>query len=450
MEQFLSDFHAPSINKVDAQRVLSNEILKNLYQGEVETNGRGTTQKYSNDTSGAEIRTLRQLPLSQEARELGASLNGGNFNGDGVETVATEAVGLRVLTVIDKPIDIAQVTMDMIPVDLLAGSIKNLSGLITRNINAMTIAGKLIKTLSSGEEIITVDHTSKETIRQSYISAATRLDLGDAEHAIDVFPEEGRVYVIRPEYKDKLVESAMFTLADSAQKMLAKGQMSPGDEPTKLANGYIGDLFGVPAHYAAVLAWKTAARYAGLPADEFEKVVGYCTSDMANSRAVAISAMTKVIDNPNGQGIRIQPLVRMGFESWYSAGNVILADTGFKNPFKFLKSLDSNYVAVNKGPASRMFANPTIAVDGTTVTPTDGVTYVGAKHFYVWTKDLTCKPTVGNFATAYEAPGAVKGTYTPGTAVALPSAAGSYCLMTLTLASDGTASVTKSTKVAKA
>ena len=115
MATFLADYGKPVINDIDARLVLANEVLLNIFQGQIEgAGGRGVNQTFSNDTSGAQIRVLRINPLTQEARELGATLGGGNFP-NATEQPTTQEYGLDVITVIDQPIDIAQVSRDMIP-----------------------------------------------------------------------------------------------------------------------------------------------------------------------------------------------------------------------------------------------------------------------------------------------------------------------------------------------
>lgn len=449
-EQLLSDFRAPKINGVAAERVLSNELLQNIYQGEIESDGRGVTQTYTADVSGAEIRVLRVLPVKQEARELGAQLNGGGFNNLEAGEVATAEVGIRILTVFDRPIDIPQVTSDMIPVDLLGATIKNYSGLITRSKNAMAIAAKIVKTLGDGAETTPFVVTSKDTVKDCFVTASNRLDFGDVAHDIDIFPDDGRIFTIRPEYKKSLQDAAIFSIGDLAQHMFAKGQVSPGDAPKKTDNGYLGDVYGIPAHMATIATWIAAARFCGLPDRELETIVGYCASHIANSVGVAVDSLIKVSEHPYGRGVRLKPLIRLGAESWYAAGNSFITLPDFSNPFTFLKSLDEKYTPILRGPASRQFSQTIISIEGATVKAADTNVYLGAKHFYAFTKDAAIAPTVQGFKKAYETSGAKIGSdWVNGAEIPLPTTAGSYYLLTLTLAPDGTATVAKSQKTVK-
>lgn len=460
-EQFLSDFSTPHINGVAARRILANEVLRNIFQKEIETNGRGVTQRFSTDTTGAQIRVVRVKPLNQKARELGAGLNGGNFSST-MDTVATVEYGLNVITVIDSPFDIANVTQDMIPIDIVQKSIDNFGGLVARNVNAMTIAGKFWKSMKADEAVYKSIDTSTTDFITPILEANSVLDEGDPENGVDIFPSEGRIMVIRPSFRPKLMAKGILTIGGSnyAQQMLAEGVISPNTKATKLENGYIGDIDNVPVHICAPLTWNLAEEYLGLPKGELDTVVGYISSDIANARGIAQGEQIKIIDSPDGQGIRVQPLVRMGFEAFYAKGNVFLVEssttTPYVNPIAELEGLKEGITKV-LAPASR--AKPTIAitVDNSTKKPTATVTFgtgktlaTGTNLYYIATVK-TNKLTVADFMTKYEAAtSANKGSYTSGSALDLPSAAGTYYYYFLAVDSDGTATVEVSPAVVKA
>lgn len=351
-EQFLSDFGAPAINGMQARRVLANEILRGVAQGSIETNGRGVTQRFSNDTSGAQIRITQLMPFNLEGRELGASLNGENFNGNSPLQGQTNGLGVDVITVIDDNIDLPQVTMDMLPVDLLGQYTYNIQMAVNKNINAMTIGGKIVASFNDavvgGQEIITLDPTQEaEAMKHDLILGNTQLSNGAPEVGLDYFPDNDRCYVFRTNFVPALYKTGAIIVggSNSAQDILAKGGVSVGATP-KLDNGYLGEFMGVPVHMAGDSVWNLAAKYVGVPAWKLDKVYGYVSSGYANVRALAQGNTMKIIDSPNGQGVRLQPLFRMGFKSLYPQGNVFFVDTSFENPAE-------DETLVLKGPASR-------------------------------------------------------------------------------------------------
>lgn len=438
-EQLLSDFKTPHINGVAARRILSNQILFNIYQKEIETDGRGVTQRFSNDTEGAQIRVIKVVPLKQQARELGASLNGGNFNNQPVEELGTTEYGLDIITILDRNIDIPAVTQDMIPIDLLAATMKNFTDLVNNNINAMTIAGKFENAFSQANPSFTIydpDATDKQELTNVFLMANSKLDEGDEDNYVSMFPTDDRVCVIKASFRPTLFAKGILTLGGSnyAQEMLAKGQLSPNSKETKIENGYIGDFDGVPIHMASSNLWRLACAYNGLPENELDEVVGYFSSSIANARGIAISKEIKVIDSPNGQGIRLQPKVRMGFESFYPKGNQFIVTKKFTNPIAYLNNFDSGKTRLTKlkAPGSRIQAN--VVYDGTnfTVTFDSNVKAFADGCKYALTTTKMEKLTVANFSKLTGAT-----TYTPGTPTAITKGSNKF-LYVLAVDGDGT------------
>lgn len=442
----LSTWTTPQINSIDAQLVLANSVLESIVQGIIEDEGRGVTQKFTTDTSGAQIRAIRIKPLTQEARELGASLSGGNFPTT-TEEPTTDAVGLDVITTIDKPVDIAQVSLDMLPVDLLSKTKDNIARLVDKNVNAMTIAGKIAKTLGD----FTITPTSFIVATDKFVDkiglANNQLNNGDDANGIDVFPQGDRCIVIRSTYEPYLTSSAtgVYSLGGSnfMQMMLANGQISPDTKATRVENGYIGQLHGSPVHMASDPIWTLAERYLGLPAGELAGVVGYVSSGLANSRAIAHNEKIKIIDAPNGQGVRLQPLYRMGFESWFGKGNAFIVTSTHVDPFAKLVGYLSTYVPKAKAPGSRATVALTVSASTKTITATVTGSTVGVIQ-YKWVElaNIPAALTVQSFYAATAgtpAAGNGSGTATSGAAItATASVTKDLYLLALVITADGT------------
>lgn len=455
-EQFLSDYNTPAINGIDAKRVLANEVLKNIFQGLIENEGKGVTQRFTNDTTGAQIRIIRQIPVGIMARELGSSVNGGNFNSKG-QGIRTTSYGVDVITTIDENVDIAQSSMDMIPVDLLGNSVKVIGDLINLNVNAMTIAGKY---LASSGNALTYDtaSTNPKALQGQMLEFNGMLDDGDEDHGVAMFPNDDRCIVLKTNYRAKLKLDGVLVLggANTAYEILEKDGISRGATTNKIVNGYCGDFDGIPVHVAGKQIWTLAEKYAGLPNGELAPVVAYASSGFANVRAIAKNETIKIIDNPNGQGVRIQPLYRMGFNALYPKGNVFLYADKESDAVALLKKYltGKGVNAVVKAPGSR-YTNKLVAnATGKTVTATlgsyveDGVVIGTAQSEvtkYVWIKDgAKVLPTLVNFDEAASKTGAQTGDFTSGTAVTEPATAGTYTLFALLIDDLGTATVVKS------
>ena len=338
-EQYLSDFANPTINGNIARRILANEVLRGVAQGILENNGEGITQRFSNDTTGAQIRITQFMPFNQEARELGASLNGENFDGRTALQAHTNGLGVDVITVINQNIDIPQVTMDMLPRDFLGNVTKNLEMDINNNINAMTIGGKFVATANAVAEgkaefkYITLANASGNDWRLAFMEMDAQLDAGDEENGLAYFPGDDRCFVVKANFIPYLLNNGVLTIggANHAYEMLAQGGISPGAKQD-IRDGYAGELLGKSVYKFVPLIAKLAAKYAGVPVWAFDEVYAYESSGFANVRAIAQNDEIKLIDSPDGQGVRVQPNFRMGFKSLYAKGNVFLVETGYTNP----------------------------------------------------------------------------------------------------------------------
>lgn len=459
-EQFLTDFKAPFINGIAAKRILVNETLQNIFQGEIESEKRGVTQRFTTDVSGAQIRVIRVLPLTQLARELGSGLNGENFN-TLVEQPRTEQYGLDVITVIDAPVDIPNVNQDMLPIDLMEKVTKEISNLINLNTNAMTIAGKIHKTFTDTANASVIYYnpadTDEKALQNAFLLANSALDDGDLNNGVSMFPMDDRVAVIQTAYRAKLLAKGILVLGGSnyAQEMLAGGQLSPGAKPNKLENGYVGDFDGVPVHIVSSLVWRTSERYLGLPAGELAKVIGYFSSGLANVRGIAYNENMKIIDSPQGPGVRLQPLFRMGFKSFYTKGNVFIFEGTAEtlpiatNPLAALNTIAAG-TAKLLAPGSRVVPTLTTVVGTEAVTPTltlgAGKTLLTGTNQYFFSTNGALALTYAGFTAARTAAAAgVKGVYTSGSAIDISGYAnGTYFGYFLAVDSDGTVQVVKS------
>jgi len=122
----LSNFSAPSIDGQAVKRVLAPAIMENYVQDVIMRDGYGVTEKFTTDTDAFEVRVVRENPLTQNARNLGATINGGYFNGTGYEQPASTEYGLRLDFVIDQNVDIAANMQDMFPLDIVSATTRNL------------------------------------------------------------------------------------------------------------------------------------------------------------------------------------------------------------------------------------------------------------------------------------------------------------------------------------
>ena len=434
------------INSQVAAHVFANTAMKNIYQGEIEKGGRGVTQEYSNDTTGSSITVIRPLPLPIKARELGAAINGGNFSAYDYQP-ASDAYTLHIITVIDDIVDIPNVSLDMIPVGVADMYIKNVSDKVTLNINAIKIAAALYTSLSAYDADptkanVTTFTPATDSLLKQLSKAYVQLDKGDREYGVSMFPQDDRIALVSVDWYAEIVSvNGVFQLggANYAYDILRKGVVSQNAEQEKLADGYVGDMYGIPFHTVSPLVFATACEYLGFPEEEFdENLICIIKSAHGNLFALASGSSIKTIDSPLGQGIRLQPLYRMGAACVMPKANSLLVKNTFANPYGLKAIFTSGVEWGYKAPGSRQALGLTVVTAATkSVTASVTKTVVGNRYVE---SDAPLK-TIGEFLAAFNANGAVKGTLTLGTASTISALTVGKVINVLVVDADGTVEI---------
>ena len=145
MAGLFADIKTPFVNEATLKRIMSSRVKKNIFQNIFTRPNEAVTEKFSEDTDAAEIQVIRVKADGSDARDIGEDINGNWFNGQGASFSTTAAYGVKILTTIDRNIDIPTNQQDMMNVDVAEAELANLAGRVNRNINAMTIAEQLRK-----------------------------------------------------------------------------------------------------------------------------------------------------------------------------------------------------------------------------------------------------------------------------------------------------------------
>ena len=442
------------INSQVAAHVFANTAMKNIYQGEIEKGGRGVSQEFSSDTTGSSITVIRPLPLPIKARQLGAAINGGNFSAFDYQP-SSDAYTLHIITVIDDIVDIPNVSLDMIPVGVADMYIKNVSDKVTLNVNAIKIAAALYTSLSAhqvdpAKAYIETYQSGVDTLIKKLSKTYVNLDKGDRDNGVSMFPQDDRIGLVSVDWYAEIISAnGVFSLggANYAYDILRKGVISQNAEQEKLADGYVGDMFGIPFHTVSPLVFTVACEYLGFPENEFdESLIALIKSAHGNLFALASGSSVKTIDSPLGQGIRLQPLYRMGAACIMPKANSLLMKYGWENPYGLKAIFTSGVTWGYKAPGSRakltltttMAATKSIKLDATVST---GATIVG--NAYV--QGASGYETVGEFLAAYNANSAVKGSVTIGTAKTDSNLTVGQVVTFLVVADDGTVALAHDT-----
>lgn len=342
MAALFSAINTPFVNAVTLKRIMATRGKDNIFQGIVTRPEEACTEKYSTDTDAAEIQIIRLKPNAGQARDIGADKNGGYFNSDDAYTSSTEAYGIKILSTIDYNIDIPTNMQDMINVDAAEGELRNLTGKVAQNVNAVTIAAQLAKWLTcqaagtstvgdaaTGHKVV-VDANPGDNAYLGYLLDANGfLDDGNAAQGIDTYPRDNRCFLLRSKLNTSLKKQGVIIGGSNyGQIMVRTGAL---DEKTTLESviGYVGDVDNTPCYVVSDPVWKLAEKYLGLQAGALDKILGLAVCSIGTGRALAFNESVKTIPSPNGQGIRIQPKYRFGAECWDEYSVVPIVANGY-------------------------------------------------------------------------------------------------------------------------
>lgn len=468
ISQILAPTNAPYINGINGEKRISAAILRALYQGLVEKDGKGVDDNYVSSSDAEEATQIvvrRVLPVKMRPRQQGASKNGASYS-QNQHYVQTEEVGIDILEVLDDPILIPRASTDRINVDLLAEQIKIFGDRWATIYNGATTASKILATYlkkakASNNEIneteISVSDTG-EQVRNKFIEGNSLLDEGDQEHGIDVFPTKTRVAVFRVSYRATLKAGGVLTLGGANEAYAILKAAGVNNEGERLEDdGFVGIIDGIEVRLISNESLGHAAEFLGFPTNEFKKggvFCGYIASSYANARGASTRERTKVVDEVNGQGIRLLPYIKFGAVCWYPLGNSFFVSDKTWNPFKDLKTIvdaASGEVTFKlKSAGSRLFPVfastpiPTISASAFTLTSCVALDDWGTDHVentvYVVT-DEACT-TLASFLKAYTTSGANKGTVSVGASTSLSGASAGQFVNVLAVSSDGSVALT--------
>lgn len=388
IKQVLAPNDAPNINGVRAQYLVSKALLKNMFQGLVETNNRGVSDRFATEAEvneSAQIFVNRILPVKMKPREQGASVNGGSFSANSHYT-QTQTVGIELLTTIDDTIIIPRARQELINVDLLAEQVDIYGRRLNTIINGATAAAHILTPWvedAKGNEIYKIDITAQDIadkkVLDKFLEINDLLDGGDTEHDIDIFPQETRIACFKVGSRAILKAAGVLVLggANYAYDILKGKALSHADTAAVEENGYIGDIDGVPCHVISNESLRHASEFLGLTERDLTvgSFFGYVASSYASARGVTTTEKTKVVDAVAGQGLILQPYTRLGAISWYAKGQVLVTKGDFNGAehglYDYIKGLFSTEYATGrfifklKAAGSRLFPKFT-AISATT------------------------------------------------------------------------------------
>lgn len=336
-----SDFTGLSVNDTALNIKVANVMLKALIQGKLYNDGVGITEVYSADATygGAVLRVPKITSSTGDFRTVGATTNGGFFNGSSVvvSTLTEEVLYAKHVYDLMEDVPEAQHVLSLAGASAVGIRAERIAAQITKQMNAGTMAYQLASVINAvitasaqTNRIFTYDG-STVTALDALISSMTSLDDGDSSFN-DYFPTEGRLVLARPTFYGQLFAKGQVIVGGSnfAQEMLKVGALDR--DLTVLPDnnvGYKGTVLNMPIFLASSALWTQAESWLQQDAGYLDEIVAIVCSYRATGRGYAFPEQVKIIDSPSGVGLRIQPLSNFGVKVFFEGGIKLIANSTF-------------------------------------------------------------------------------------------------------------------------
>ena len=370
-----------NLSNQQVARKVSKTVYKNLYQDIIHKDGFGITDKFvtPEQTNASIVDIYVPIPINNRFRMRGASTNGLWANKDNLPDATTgqrkhvlsKRFSIDILKRYDSNIAVSedeiegtnaanldegfeQICKDQIEQD------------IAININGYTFASQIYSFfMDSFSTTPTADEVSKAIEFYTYSSenrtAAIRafklsnakVSRGDSKLYAGYYPAQARqAFLFNTVFLVDLTDTAALTASDVATRMLAQGGMNAFTSEQKTVadfeKGYVGWLDGMPLYEVMQQVKDAVYYYLGLDETTDATTIALleqlsCLIAPANATLRGLKPTSfKTVDDPDVQGVIIQPKVNMGVRCL--SGNslkAVFSGSGFTNATTALVSVTS-------------------------------------------------------------------------------------------------------------
>ena len=410
-----------NVNNQQIARIVSKTVYKNLYQDILHKDGFGITDKFvrPEDTNAAMVDIYVPVPINNRFRMRGAETNGAWANKDNLpdsstgqrKHVLSKRFSIDILKRYDSNIAVSEDEVEGVGAASLDESFeqicrKQIYQDIAININGYTFASQLYSffmdsfsaTPTAAEvakaiELYTYDATNKTGAIRAFKLANAKVSKGDSKLYAGYYPaDERQAFLFNTTFLVDLTDSCALSAPDVATRMLAGGGMNAfTNEKRTVADfekGYVGWLDGIAIYQVLQQVLDATWYYLGLDATLDATTIGYleqlsCLIAPANATIRGLKPTSfKTVDDPDTQGVIIQPKVNMGVRCL--SGNslkAVFSGTDFKDAATALTTVTAIRTALAgkfRLPNLNYDVDPIIGADSTLTTTKDGKSSVKA------------------------------------------------------------------------
>lgn len=403
-----------NLSNQQVARLVSKTVYKNLYQDILHKDGYGVTDRFvtPEQTKAAMIDIYVPLPINGRFRMRGAATNGlwantNNTPGANGQRrhVLSKRFTIDILKRYDNNIAVSEDEIEGVGAASLNEGFEQIcrdqiEQDIAINVNGYTFASQLYSffmdsfsdTVKADEvkkaiEIYTYDASNRTAAVRAFKLSNAKVSKGDSKLYAGYYPADKRQgFIFDTTYLVDLTDTAALNASDIASKMLAGGGMNAFTSETKTVadyeKGLVGWLDGMPLYNALEQVKDATWWYMGLDADtdataiaKLEQLSGMIAPANATIRALRPTSF-KTVDDPDTQGVIIQPKVNMGVRCL--SGNsikCIFSGEDFADASKALTAIQAIRTAI-KGkfvlPNLSYDEDPMIGEASTLTTTADG------------------------------------------------------------------------------
>ena len=375
-----------NVNNQQVARLVSKTVYKNLYQDIIHKDGFGITDRFitPEQTNAALIDIYVPIPINNRFRMRGSSTNGAWANKDNLPDATTgqrkhvlsKRFTIDILKRYDTNIAISEDEVEGTNAANLDEGFEQICKNqieqdIAININGYTFASQLYSffmdsfsatptatEITNAIEFYTYSSENRTAAIRAFKLSNAKVSKGDSRLYAGYYPAQARQgFLFNTVFLVDLTDTAALTASDVATRMLAQGGMNAftGDEKTvaDFEKGYVGWLDGMPLYEVMQQVKDATYYYLGLDAvtdataigllEQLSALIAPANATLRGLRPTSF----KTVDDPDVQGVIIQPKVNMGVRCL--SGNslkAVFSGPGFTNATTALASVKSIRTAI--------------------------------------------------------------------------------------------------------
>lgn len=340
-----------NVTNQQVARLVSKTVYKNLYQDIIHKDGFGITDKFvtPEQTNAAMIDIYVPLPINNRFRMRGAASNGAWTNKDNLpdsitgqrKHVLSRRFTIDILKRYDTNIAVSEDEVEGVGAANLNESFEKIckdqiEQDIAININGYTFASQLYSfftdsfdetptaaQIKNAIEIYTYSASNRTAATRAFKLSNAKVSKGDSKLYAGYYPADARqAFLFDPTFLVDLSDTNALSASDVATRMVAQGGLNAFTNEKKTVadyqSGYVGWLDGMPLYEVLTQVKDAIYYYLGLDPTSDATVISYLEQlsaliAPANATLRGLRPTSfKTVDDPDTQGVIIQPKVNMG------------------------------------------------------------------------------------------------------------------------------------------